>query len=322
MPVAPGVAIGPPFVRPPGIWPTPDPDIALRPIDPDLPACIGKKAFGLVKGVDPEFPVPYALAVGFPTAAKEKRKDPQGERLALIGVHAAAEGVGSPDSDQVQFWSEIPDRPLISQLSGMSGGPVFWSDGTAFGLLGFVKEALDVEPAPGIETLHAGPKVNFICQRASYETFAVWAEFVEQENSYAKEPFLMNGSRRVHTSNDPSPHLRNCPPRIAILGWGSLIWEPRELETIGGWQMGGPVLPIEFSRVSNDGRLTLVVDEKNGVDVPTRYILSSRTDMAGAIENLRVREKAPSDRGIGVFDRSDELRNDHAKRSAPPHIPA
>lgn len=119
------------------------------------------------------------------------------------------------------------------------------------------------------------------------------------------------------TSNDPSPHLRNCPPRIAILGWGSLIWEPRELETIGGWQMGGPVLPIEFSRVSNDGRLTLVVDEKNGVDVPTRYILSSRTDMAGAIENLRVREKAPSDRGIGIFDRSNELRNDHAMRSAP-----
>jgi hypothetical protein len=190
VPVAPGVPIGPPFVRPPGNWPTPDPDIALRPIDPDLPARIGKKAFGLVTGVNPEFPVPYALAVGFPTAAKEKRKDPQGERLALIGVQAAAEGVGSPDSDQVQFWSEIPDRPLISQLSGMSGGPVFWSDGTAFGLLGFVKEALDVEPAPGVETLHAGPKVNFICQRASYETFAVWAEFADRE--FLRQRALLN----------------------------------------------------------------------------------------------------------------------------------
>jgi hypothetical protein len=119
------------------------------------------------------------------------------------------------------------------------------------------------------------------------------------------------------TSNDPNPYLRNCPPRIAILGWGSLIWEPRELETIGEWQMGGPVLPIEFSRVSNDGRLTLVVDEKNGVDVPTRYILSSRSDLADAIENLRAREKVPSNRGIGVFDRRNELRNDHVKRSAP-----
>jgi len=190
VPVAPGVAIGPSFVRPPGNWPTPDPDIALRPIDSDLPARIGKKAFALVKGADPEFPVPYALAAGFPTAAKEKRKDPQGERLALIGVHAAAEGVGSPDSDQVQFWSEIPDRPLISHLSGMSGGPVFWSDGTAFGLLGFVKEALDVRPAPGVETLHAGPKVNFICQRSSYETFAVWAEFADRE--FLRQRALLN----------------------------------------------------------------------------------------------------------------------------------
>jgi hypothetical protein len=59
-------------------------------------------------------------------------------------------------------------REPFSQLSGMSGGPVFWSDGTACGLLGFVKEALDVKPAPGVETLPAGPKVDFICQRSSY----------------------------------------------------------------------------------------------------------------------------------------------------------
>lgn len=52
---------------------------------------------------------------------RRRKSDPQGERLALIGVQAAAEGVGSPDSDQVQFWSEIPDRPLISQLSGKEG---------------------------------------------------------------------------------------------------------------------------------------------------------------------------------------------------------
>src|ERR1700688_4507550 len=54
------------------------------------------------------------------------------------------------------------------------------------------------------------------------------------ENSCAKEPFLMNELRKVMTSHVPNPHLRQCPPRIAILGCGSLIWEPRELETIGG----------------------------------------------------------------------------------------
>lgn len=121
------------------------------------------------------------MAVGFPTAAKESRSDPLGERLALRGVHAIAQGLGSPDRDQVQFWSEIPERPLIGKLSGMSGGPIFWSDRTAYRLLGFVKEALDVEPEEGVETLHTGPKVNFICQRATYDTFGIWAEFADRE---------------------------------------------------------------------------------------------------------------------------------------------
>ncbi|UGY20093.1 hypothetical protein HAP48_0023060 [Bradyrhizobium septentrionale] len=64
-----------------------------------------------------QYPMPW-LSV---SRLRRRKSDPQGERLALIGVQAAAEGVGSPDSDQVQFWSEIPDRPLISQLSGKEG---------------------------------------------------------------------------------------------------------------------------------------------------------------------------------------------------------
>jgi len=57
---------------------------------------------------------------------------------------------------------------------------------------------------------------------------------------------------------------------IAILGWGSLIYELGELESYvaSDWKDGGPKLPIEFSRVSSsrDGALTLVIDEKNGVE--------------------------------------------------------
>jgi hypothetical protein len=44
--------------------------------------------------------------------------------------------------------------------------------------------------------------------------------------------------------------------RIAILAWGSLIWNPRYLPLASEWVLGGPVLPIEFARVSADGRLT------------------------------------------------------------------
>ncbi len=90
--------------------------------------------------------------------------------------------------------------------------------------------------------------------------------------------------------------------RIAILGWGSLIWDPRKLHLAGGWQEGGPILPIEFSRISDNGRLTLVIDEKHGADVPTRYALSSLSDLDLAITDLQKQESTPYRDRIGFAD--------------------
>ena len=62
---------------------------------------------------------------------------------------------------------------------------------------------------------------------------------------------------------------------IAILGWGSLVPDPRGLPIAGGWHQGGPILPIEFSRISKDGQragcLTLVIDEAHGSEVAPCY---------------------------------------------------
>jgi len=91
--------------------------------------------------------------------------------------------------------------------------------------------------------------------------------------------------------------------KIAILGWGSLIWDQRDLPTLGVWQKGGPVLPIEFSRISSDGRLTLVIDEKNGVPVKTRYVESGSGTLGQAIEDLRKREST-SKSMIGVVSQT------------------
>jgi hypothetical protein len=93
--------------------------------------------------------------------------------------------------------------------------------------------------------------------------------------------------------------------KIAILGWGSLIWDPRGLPTKGDWQCNGPKLPIEFSRISGT-RLTLVIDFEHGDIVSTRYIQSSRSDLGDAVRDLRCREGTVREH-IGFIDLPHEI---------------
>jgi len=79
--------------------------------------------------------------------------------------------------------------------------------------------------------------------------------------------------------------------KIIILGWGSLIKIPGELSIKGNWIKDGPILNLEFSRVSKDGRLTLVIDEINGRPLTTLYAFSKQKKLDDAIENLRKREE-------------------------------
>jgi len=93
--------------------------------------------------------------------------------------------------------------------------------------------------------------------------------------------------------------------RIAVLGWGSLIWEPRDdyKKLIGSWEDDGPILSIEFSRISSsrNGALTLVIDPDNRSQVQTKYTLSKRTNLEDAACDLRTREGTVI-RHIGLID--------------------
>ena len=105
---------------------------------------------------------------------------------------------------------------------------------------------------------------------------------------------------------------------IAILAWGSLIWNPGSLHIDGGWRLGGPTLPIEFSRISDNGRLTLVIDEQCGVPVPTRFALSSLPNVDDAVRDLQRREAAPTARGIGFIDRAGKRSSESALKKIIP----
>lgn len=79
--------------------------------------------------------------------------------------------------------------------------------------------------------------------------------------------------------------------KIAILGWGSLVWNPLNLNynKEHNWNPEGPCLPIEFSRISANGRLTLVIDKKAAL-VKTLFSISNYSELDIAILDLAVRE--------------------------------
>jgi hypothetical protein len=84
------------------------------------------------------------------------------------------------------------------------------------------------------------------------------------------------------------------PPTIAVLGWGSLIWDERPDfdQHHEPWQLDGPLLPIEFARVSRTrlGALTLILDTRIGTVCQVAYAKSKRKDPQDAICDLRTRE--------------------------------
>lgn len=78
--------------------------------------------------------------------------------------------------------------------------------------------------------------------------------------------------------------------KIAVLGWGSLIWNPRNLSISSKWFKDGPHIPIEFARISNDDRLTVVVyPDAKRIRVLWAYMDYRRLE--DAIKNLIKREE-------------------------------
>ena len=78
--------------------------------------------------------------------------------------------------------------------------------------------------------------------------------------------------------------------KIVYLGWGSLLWNYKDLK-IDDWQQIDLQLPLEFSRMSQDGRLTLVIDEKNGAINKIWSTQAHYKNIDIAINALKKREK-------------------------------
>ncbi len=77
--------------------------------------------------------------------------------------------------------------------------------------------------------------------------------------------------------------------RVGCLAWGSLLWDPRTLPLAEPFRPDGPRLPIEFSRVALDGRVTLVIDPR-AEPVGTFWARLAVDSLEAGIEALALRE--------------------------------
>jgi hypothetical protein len=97
--------------------------------------------------------------------------------------------------------------------------------------------------------------------------------------------------------------------KIAVLGWGSLIWQKGCLrvkngsynEPSKGWNVNGPELPVEFARVSEDGRLTLALYNNAG-SIALYWAIMEADALDFAICELRCREGMYSKDRIGFIE--------------------
>jgi len=104
--------------------------------------------------------------------------------------------------------------------------------------------------------------------------------------------------------------MTSKPLQIACLGWGSLIWDPKELPIQSEWFKNGPRVCIEYTRQSNNGCITLVIDPL-AEPVNLLWARMIPTELSAARETLRKRERTKLSK-IGCWQRG---------QSAPTQIP-
>ena len=91
---------------------------------------------------------------------------------------------------------------------------------------------------------------------------------------------------------------------VACIGWGSLLWDPQNLMVDGEWKGDGPLLPIEFARCSDNGRVTLVMVPSADQLVQTSWCRLNYSTLDEASEQLRIREGRTRRSWIGRWPRA------------------
>ena len=147
-------------------------------------------------------------------------------------------------------------------------------------------------------------------EKKFYEELSVFYVAATRAKS---EVFFTYSDKRIDSYGNEKDTNMSCflklpgiKMKIAILGWGSLIWNPRNLKIKDKkWKEDGPKLPVEFARISQDRRLTLVFHPAaEPVQVLWNYMDIDKLEEA--VNNLKKREGTIPER-IGFIDLTKDI---------------
>lgn len=119
-----------------------------------------------------------------------------------------------------------------------------------------------------------------------------------------------NTKKVVKAAKKPAPKAKAQPMKIAILSFGKLMKNSKGLVATK-WTQKGPKLPVEFCRISKDGRLTLALSKQNGVANHVYFAVAKGKTLKSVIPEVAEREKL-NEKHLGIVDLRNEIANEKA----------
>lgn len=167
------------------------PDIAITRIDSLVMERIDRQPIALDNQTY-KFPA-TGIASGY---AEYQRVEYVGEKLNTFSPKfiACLATLELTSAGNLLLQDKIEHHNGVDNLSGMSGGPIIWSEGDSFGLAGIVKKGYDIQSKEG--GLSTEDNIRILGERITVDTFEKWLSKVPGKKK------LQDQTKMLHATSE------------------------------------------------------------------------------------------------------------------------
>jgi hypothetical protein len=117
-------------------------DVAISEIKPELVEFMKKEAID-IDDMNMPSDIKFGYAVGFPLDLKYVKKEYSNSKIKMISLPTVAilAEIDVKPQGRFQLFSEFDKPQGYETYSGMSGGPIFWSDLNNYGIYGIISQS-------------------------------------------------------------------------------------------------------------------------------------------------------------------------------------